>query len=208
MSKIRGGVGRSLATILDALRGQLDLNEIRDQEGIAAVYDLSSIAEAELYCQDTRGFDSGALAASGSSTQTITGLPAIFTVLGIFIGTDVAARVAQVAVKMSTVGVATATRDWPLALWLAGDASVPTPGGWQIGDGAMSALLIPPVERTWWAQGPVQTNRANLTGRQGGAAISVEVDATAFGGGTVTVSGHIVTGFFRRGRDVLAIRPF
>ncbi len=207
MSQIRGGIGQSLSRILDFLGGRVALDTFNDVDGITPVYDVGRLAESELYVQDTRGFDTGAFAQSTTSTQLISDLPPIFSLLGIFVSADDATRINAVRIGMEDVGAAGSTRDWPLWSWFAGEAT--QPNTWDIGDAALAALLVPAtVSRQFWVPGIPMTNKATLSQRQGGLRIRARVTSTAFGAGTVRCTGHIVIGFFRRNRDLPAIRPF
>lgn len=207
MAKIFGDIGRVLSNILETPKG-VSVNELRDTEGVHLTYDLGGVAEADLFSMDTRGFDTGNLAASASSTQSITGLPPVYMFMGVSVCTDQVTRISQVWVFGSNVGVAGSTRDFPLWVWNNGDDSIYKDPGINVGDASLTSFLVPSTAQGYFDPGLPLADRLSVKSRQGPEQLSVLTTTTAFGAGTARVTGHITIGFFRRGQFLVAARPF
>lgn len=189
MSRILGGVGQSLARLLDIDGGRVRLTELRDQEGVSAVYDLHPIAEGEAYQEQTRGFDTGAINQSVNDQQVIAALPIIARIQGFTVATDDASRIASVVIFADQIGPFGSGRDNPLWLWVNGDPTYTRPANLVVGDANLATVLNPPLTQQWWRNYLMVSN----TGAQktGISQVTINVLTTGFGAGTVRCTGHM-----------------
>lgn len=213
MSRILGRVPSSLASLLDIEGGRVLVSELRDSEGVSLVYDISRLVDVETLALTTRAFDTGAMAASATVDSLIIDLPQAARILGVDVGTDVSARLAQCSMFLEDVGgfVSAPARDHMLWEWLAGGLAraAPVGGVYTTGDLAATEVLYPSTE---FRQGIyTQVPYIDRTGpqRTGASRVHVTTTATAFGAGTVRVSGHLLMlfslGFSGRGTTLLPL---
>lgn len=204
MAKIETGALAELVNLFLMRGGKGGVDQLRTEEGVAVVYDVAQLFPGQFYALSTRSFDSGAIAENVGITSAIASLPQIARLLAFHAQTDDASRVSQVWLYYEDIRVATAStgRDTPLWLWRAGGDTIALPAVIDIGNADLGTLLVPAAVDEWVSRQPIYRD---LTGasRNGASQLSVRTVSTAFGAGSVRVTGHVTLAFPLTGETVV-----
>lgn len=172
----------------------MSIDELRDTEGVSLVYDLAALIRSQTLRVDTRAFDTGALNQSTADNQVIDGLPSMARVIGIDVTTDNTSRLSRMAIYGDDIGVVTSAplRSMLLWAWIAGGRSINIAAPYQAGDAALAAHLLAEVSDNSLLANYVPWVGQDLTpNRTGFENVVISTLTTAFGAGTVRVTGHL-----------------
>jgi len=183
MKRIMGGWLAALSRIMVVEGGRVDVRQLRDDEGVSLVYDLSTIAAGQFLAADARSVNQDNIDDVGTVIQ-VGSLPRTCVVRGIDVTVTSVANVQEITIYAALWGViasAATNQDYILWSWRAGDASVTKPGGGNItiGDGTGTVFLIPSIDRVNNGGPFVYQDTQNQLGRQAIFDIAFFCEATA-----------------------------